>query len=262
MVSPGMTLLRIVDLGRVWVYAEVPESASADVVPGTLAEVRIAAYPARMLKGSVAAVLPQLSAGTRTLRARIELANPGELLKPGMFVSVRLSPKFGGIDTVVVPQEAVIPTGKRSVVIVKDDQGRFSPVEVETGSETGTEIEIRKGISAGQTVVVSGQFLLDSEASLKSALPRLNAGGKPDSAPTHDGEGTVEAIAEKELTLAHGPIPSLKWSEMTMPFRAPEGAIPAGLKVGDHVKFTLVKAPDGVLELTRVQVTHASGGKP
>lgn len=263
MVAPGMTLLRIVDLGRVWIHAEVPEAAASEVAPGMAVRVQPAAFPGRTLDGRVAAILPQLSAGTRTLRVRIELANPGQALAPGMLANVAIAPKAA--DAVLVPQESVIPTGRRTVVVVQDDAGRFRPVEVETGRAVGADIEIRSGLAAGEKVVVSGQFLLDSEASLKSALPRLATAAPPDAppaAPRHEGTGRVEAIAAGEVTLAHDPIASLKWPAMSMPFRAPAGVLPARLAVGDRVKFALVKAADGDMELAHVEVLHAHGGRP
>jgi Cu(I)/Ag(I) efflux system membrane fusion protein len=114
------------------------------------------------------------------------LANPGGVLKPGMFATVTFGAP-GAENTVLVPAEAVIETGKRSVVIVATGEGRFAPVEVGVGRQSGDMVEIRKGISVGQRVVVSGQFLIDSEASLKGALTRIGAhedtatpdGGKP-----------------------------------------------------------------------------------
>lgn len=263
MVSPGMTLLRIVDLGRVWVYAEVPEAAAAEVAAATTVQVHPAAFPGRTFDGRVSAVLPQLSAGTRTLRVRIELANPGRVLVPGMLVNVALLPAAGE-PVALVPQESVIPTGRRTVVIVQDDAGRFRPVEVQTGRVVGSETEIRSGIEAGAKVVVSGQFLLDSEASLKSALPRLDTAPKPATTPTqgHEGEGRIEAIDGDEITIDHGPIASLKWPAMSMPFSVPKHLRPAGLAVGDRVKFVLVKNAGGDMDIARIETVHAHGGRP
>ena len=139
-------------------------------------------------------------------------------------------------------------------------------VEVETGRSLGDDIEIRKGLEPGQTVVVSGQFLLDSEASLKAGLPRLDTAPKtpapPDkhaAAPEHHGEGTVEAIGQAEITLDHGPIASLQWPGMSMPFSVRKGALPAGLKVGDRVAFTLIETSSGDMEISRLERLPAGG---
>lgn len=268
MVSPGMTLLRIVDLNRVWVHAEVPEAAAALLAASTTATASIATPGSaeRGLDGKVVAVLPQLTTSTRTLRVRIEVANPRRVLLPGMAVGVTLTPATRR-HAVLVPQEAVIPTGTRTVVVVQDDAGHFSPVDVETGRTAGREVEVLKGVAAGQKVVVSGQFLIDSEASLKSALPRLAATKKdgmgeraPSTAAQHEGEGTIEAIDKDEVTIAHGPIVSLKWPGMSMPFHAVQGAIPPGLAVGDRVKFTLIGSTDGDMEIARIAVVTPREG--
>ena len=175
-VMPGVTLFRLAGIGTVWVTAEVPEAQAALVRIGAPVEARAAAYPDRVLKGSVNALLPEVNAQTRTLRVRIVLANPGGVLKPGMFATVNFgAPATGAM--VLVPAEAVIETGKRSVVIIAAGEGRFMPVDVEVGRQSGDRVEIRKGIAVGQRVVVSGQFLIDSEATLKGALTRMQAEG-------------------------------------------------------------------------------------
>ena len=190
-VMPGVTLFRLAGLGSVWVTAEVPEAQAALVRIGAQVEVRPAAYPDRVLKGTVNALLPEVNAQTRTLRVRIALANPGGVLKPGMYATVNfMAPASGAV--VLVPAEAVIETGKRSVVIVAAGEGRFMPVDVDVGRQSGDAVEIRKGISVGQRVVVSGQFLIDSEASLRSAVSRLET--EPDGAA---GDAGVAPSAER-----------------------------------------------------------------
>ena len=263
MVTPGMTLMRIVSLGDVWVYAEVPEASATAVAVGANAEVRVAAYPEEVLRGRVSALLPQVNATSRTLRARIELPNPGGRLKPGMLVNVTLV-TTGEPDAVVVPQEAVIATGKRSVVIVWEADNRFRPVDVVVGRARGSDIEIRQGLREGQAVVASGQFLLDSEASLKAALSRLDAGrsAAPVGSETFRGTGKVESIGKVEVTLSHGPIPALQWPSMTMGFRNPEGGVPKDLKVGDTVEFDFVKTEGGGYALTRITRGTPRGSRP
>src|SRR5581483_2331181 len=171
-VSPGMTLFKLAPIGTVWVNAEVPETQAALVRPGAPVQGRTAAFPDKVFKGKVAALLPDVNPTTRTIKARIVLANPGGLLKPGMFARL----EFDGREqrALLVPAEAVIYTGKRNVVILADGDGKFRPVEVEVGRDGGDATEIRKGLDAGQKVVASGQFLIDSEASLKTTLERLN----------------------------------------------------------------------------------------
>jgi len=182
-VMVGAPLFRINGLSTIWVNAEVPENVAANVRPGNAVEARASALPGITFAGKVSAILPEVNAATRTLKARVELANPGGRLVPGMFVNVNFAPSTRN-DVLVIPSEAVIQTGKRSIVIVAQGDGKFAPVEVEVGLDADGQTEIRKGLQAGQSVVVSGQFLIDSEASLKGSISRMNeadtpAGAKP-----------------------------------------------------------------------------------
>jgi Cu(I)/Ag(I) efflux system membrane fusion protein len=172
-VMAGAPLFRINGMSTVWVNAEVPEAQAALVRPGNVVEARSAAIPGKVFKGKVSQLLPEVNPATRTIKARIEIANPGAELVPGMFVNVNLARAAGG-EALFVPSEALIRTGKRSVVIVAQGDGRFAPVEVEPGREDNGLTEIRKGLEAGQKVVVSGQFLVDSEASLKTSTTRMS----------------------------------------------------------------------------------------
>ena len=257
----GAPLFRINGLDTVWVYAEVPEDAAARVRPGNTVEVRTSALPGMVFKGRVSTVLPDVNPVTRTLKARIELANPGQRLVPGMFASVDFSPEVRR-DVLLVPSAAVIQTGKRSVVIVAQADGSFVPVDIEAGGESHGQTEIRKGLESGQKVVVSGQFLIDSEASLRGTALRMGNESKPagNAAATHHGSGKVEAIDKDAITLSHGPIASLQWAAMTMGFKLPAGGIPSGIKVGDRVDFEIRPVPDGGFEI--VSIAKASGGKP
>jgi Cu(I)/Ag(I) efflux system membrane fusion protein len=182
-VAAGAQLFRINGLSTVWVNAEVPENIGASVRPGIAVEARATALPGQSFKGRVGAILPEVNAATRTMKARVELANPGGHLVPGMFATIDFAPAARR-DAVLVPTEAVIQTGKRAVVVLaqkgEDGKQRLAPVEVEIGAEFNGMTEIRKGIQAGQKVVVSGQFLIDSEASLKGTTTRLGHEPAPD----------------------------------------------------------------------------------
>ena len=180
---PGATLFRINSLGTVWANAEVPESQAALIRPGTKVQASSAAAPGTTLRGTVQVILPEVNAATRTLKARVELANPGNVLVPGMFVTMQFM-DMRASKALLIPTEAVIQTGRRMVVMLAEDQGRFRPVEVEIGIESAGQTEIKHGLQAGQRVVVSSQFLIDSEASLKGVEARLNdAPEVRDSAP-------------------------------------------------------------------------------
>jgi Cu(I)/Ag(I) efflux system membrane fusion protein len=171
-VMAGAPLFRINGLSTVWVNAEVPEVSAAQVRPGNPVEARTPAVSGAVFKGKVSAILPEVNPATRTIKARIELANSGGQLVPGMFATVSFAPAARK-DVLLVPSEAVIQTGKRSVVVVAQGDGRFAPVDVEVGLDSNGQTEIRKGLQAGQKVVVSGQFLVDSEANLKASTTRM-----------------------------------------------------------------------------------------
>jgi len=246
-VMAGAMLFRINGLTTVWVNAEVPENIAAQVRPGNTVEARTPALPGTTFKGRVSVILPEVNLATRTLKARIELANPGARLVPGMFATVNFAPAARK-EMLLVPTEAVIQTGNRSVVIAAHGNGKFAPVDVETGIETEGQTEIRKGLEVGQKVVVSGQFLIDSEASLKGTATRMGnalaAEGERAGSPAHRGEGRVESIGKDQVTLSHGPIPSLQWGPMTMGFRVKDPSLLSGLKPGQNVEFEFSEVGD------------------
>ena len=272
-VMPGATLFRINGLGSVWANADVPESQAALIRPGTKVLASSAAAPGTRLRGTVQAILPEVNAATRTLKARVELANPGNMLVPGMFVTLQFMDMRAN-KSLLIPTEAVIQTGQRVVVILAEDKGKFRPVEVETGIESNGQTEIKRGLQVGQRIVVSSQFLIDSEASLKGVETRLNGAPKPtadNTAPRHDGEAKIEAIGKDSITLSHGPIASLKWGAMTMDFNLPASGKPRNLEPGDKVNFEFYMNAEGLPQLTRISamppepkttVTPAAGSKP
>jgi membrane fusion protein, copper/silver efflux system len=236
-VMPGAPLFRIVDLSTVWVNAEVPEAQAAWLRPGSPVTARVAAYPDATFEGTVGAILPEVTAATRTLRSRIELKNPQSRLKPGMFATLVFRGERGR-DAVLVPSEAVIRTGSRDVVIVALGDGKFRSTPVEVGAEAGGQSEIRKGLKEGDRVVLSGQFLIDSEASLGATLSRLEG--------AHKGRGEVKQLDAQagRIELDHEPIASMQWPRMTMGFIVEDKAQLAKLKPGDAVEFELRAKPD------------------
>ena len=171
-VATGATLAKINGLATVWTEAAIPEAQGALARLGKRAEVRLTAYPGERFVGTVIGMLPEANAETHTARVRIELANRDGRLRPGMFAQVRLE-SGDPAPVIYVDSEAVIRTGRRAVVIVAGDHGQYIPTEVQTGLDVDGKTVIEKGVSAGQRVVASGQFLIDSEASLKGVLTRL-----------------------------------------------------------------------------------------
>ena len=254
-VMPGATLFRINGLSTVWANAEVPESQAALVRPGAKVQARSPAAPGTTFDGKVQAILPEVNPTTRTLKARLELANPRGRLAPGMFVSMQFM-DMRADKVLLVPTEAVIQTGKRTVVMLAEENGRFRPIDIEAGIESGGQTEIKRGLQVGQRVVVSSQFLIDSEASLKGVESRLNDTPKPtaaNTAPRYEGEAKIESVGKDAITLAHGPIPALKWGPMTMDFKMPQPKdLPRNMEAGDRVSFEFYMDAEGLPQLTRV----------
>ena len=249
-VTPGMTLARINGIATVWALADVPESQVALLQKGSAVEARSLGAAGTVFSGRIEAILPDVAAATRTLKARIQLNNPGALLSPGMAVTLKFADAKAK-SAMLVPTEAIIATGQRTVVMLAEDGGRYRPVNVETGVESGGQTEVKQGLTAGQRVVVSAQFLIDSEASLKGVEARLN--NAPATSPVkHQGTAKVDAINADGVTLSHGPIPSAGWGDMTMTFQPPKAGLPRNVAVGDTVQFEFVLPKDGEPTLTQI----------
>ena len=174
--APGQTLAQVTGLGTVWLNAAVPEAQTGRVRVGQRATATMTAFPGETFGGRVIAILPTAQADSRTLTVRIELTNRAGRLRPGMFAQVSL----GGDDrrVLLIPSEAVIHTGTRTIVMLASHDGRYHPSEVRTGRESGDRTEILEGLVQGEKVVASGQFLLDSEASLTGVAIRPLRGAK------------------------------------------------------------------------------------
>jgi Cu(I)/Ag(I) efflux system membrane fusion protein len=247
-VAMGQTLAQVSGLGTVWLTLAVPEAQAGQVRVGAPARVELAAFPGHMVSGRVSAVLPAAQAESRTLQVRIELPNRDGRLRPGMYGTGHLGGQAQ--PALVVPSEAVIRTGKRAVVMLAGDGGRFQPVEVQAGREAGDRTEILAGLSEGQRIVASGQFLIDSEASLAGLQARpLSAASA--SAPAraqsslYETRGRVEALTGDQITFSHEPVPAIGWPAMTMTFKLDPPALAKGVKVGDRALFAFEQRPDG-----------------
>ncbi|MCV3909467.1 efflux RND transporter periplasmic adaptor subunit [Pseudomonas aeruginosa] len=211
-VRPGMTLAaraplaRINGLGQVWLEAAVPEVQAAGLEVGQTVAARLPAFPDRTVSGTLASILPENDQQSRTLRLRIELPNPDGQLRPGMTAQVSLD-LAGQSDVLQIPSEAVIRTGKRNLVMLAEDQGRFRPVEVRLGQENGGLVAVLQGLDEGQRVVASGQFLIDSEASLKGIEARTVDESKAQMTmpPVHEADGRIVNITAQGITISHGP---------------------------------------------------------
>jgi membrane fusion protein, copper/silver efflux system len=169
--EPGMSAMTVVPISRLWVVAEIPEADAARVHGGLAAMLSFPALPGQTLQARVLEVLPQMNEATRTLQARLELDNPGRRLAAGMLADVTIEGAGGG-ESLLVPTEALIRTGRAERVIVALGAGRFAARAVTAGRESGEDIEIVSGLQPGEQVVVSGQFMIDSESQVRSSLRR------------------------------------------------------------------------------------------
>jgi Cu(I)/Ag(I) efflux system membrane fusion protein len=167
--SAGQTLLEIADLGRVWVMAEVYERDLALVTAGAAVEVVADAYPGRRFAGTVDSILPEIMQDTRTAQVRIELDNPEGLLRPGLFVRVRLQ-AVAAASALVVPRSAVLDSGRRQVALVALDEGHFEARDLKLGQAADGKVQVLEGLAEGERVVEAAAFLIDAESNIRAAL--------------------------------------------------------------------------------------------
>ena len=258
-IMPGLSLMQISDLSQVWLIAEVPERDAGRIKMGSIATITLPNSSHESIKAKVNYLYPSLDSTSRTLSVRVDLPNKNGNLHPGMYANVSfISSAHTGL---AVPTESIISTGTRKVVIVQQGAG-FRPVEITTAQENSSQTEILSGLTAGDNVVASGQFLIDSEASLSGVMAKLKAApnnlaekSMPKEAmpamklPVTDksaekmphGYGKVTEIDTKlgKVTLSHAPIAELGWPAMTMGFSVTNPEQLATLKAGDRVEFDL-----------------------
>ena len=277
-VTPGMTLFRIAGLGKVWAVAEIPEAQAVRLARGQKVKAMLQADATQAFDGTLDEILPEVNTATRTLKARFEVDNRSAKLVPGLLLRLRVT--GASSSRLVVPAEAVIRTGKRAVVIVRQTNGAFEPREVSLGADMGEDIEVVSGLSDGEQVVASGQFLIDSEARLRSVLGSMSptpsaststststsaaptsAAAMPSATVLHTAEGKVESVAPDGLTISHGPVATLKWPSMTMGFaKAAPDAFPS-IKPGETVRFVFKEGGPTGYELVSVERVRP-GTKP
>jgi Cu(I)/Ag(I) efflux system membrane fusion protein len=263
-VTPGMTLFRIAGLQTVWAVAEVPEAQAARLVRGQKVKAALQADASQTFEGELKEILPEVSTTTRTLKARFEVDNRSGRLTPGMLL--RLAIAGPQSERLVVSSEAVIRTGRRAVVIVRNVQGGFEPRNVSLGVDFGDDVEVMSGLNAGDQVVTSGQFLIDSEAGLRSVLGNMSAPASAAAASVpvsaaltvHDAEGTVESATADALTISHGPVATMKWPAMTMGFAKADPKAFADVRPGDTVHFRFKE--DGTSGYQLVEVHKMASG--
>jgi len=276
--ASGQSLAQISGLATVWLTLSAPETQAGLIKIGQSVSAQLLAFPGETFSGRVSAILPAAEADSRTLQVRVELANRGGRLRPGMFATASVGGETAPVLT--VPTEAVIRTGRRDLVMLVQTSGRYQPAEVRVGRQAGNRTEILAGLSAGDQVVASGQFLLDSEASLAGLEPRSLTASTPVSpmpaaapiggaAPTVklptnaassllQAQGRIEEITADTITLSHGPVPAINWPAMTMTFKLDPPSLARGLKAGDKAAFGFEQRGDGptVRSLRRMEASR------
>ena len=253
-VQPNAMVMGLADLDSVWLLAEVFESQAEWVAEGQAAEASLDYLPGSVFSGEVDYVYPVLDATNRTLRVRLRFDNPGEKLKPNMYARVSI---FGRLrpSALTIPRQALIRGADRDRVVVALGEGRFNVHEVLTGMESGEWVEIVAGIEAGDQVVTSAQFLIDSEASLAGSIVRLGHvhGDEGNEGPVSAfGAGWIEEIKrnERRMRVSHGPIDALGWPAMNMELEVTPDVDLAGFRVGQDIRFQLQQADSGVFVIS------------
>jgi RND family efflux transporter MFP subunit len=223
-VQPETKLYTIADLSTIWVYANVYQNDVGRLRPGDRAKVTVDAYPGRTFAARVDQILPQVDQATRTVRVRLVMANPAVALKPGMYVNVDIAAELG--RQLVVPASAVLHSGQRSVAFIDRGEGNLEPRTVSTGPQVDGEIVILSGLKAGDRVVSSANFLIDSEAQLQSASQNFG--------PAATEPASNSGTAAEKLSIDFSSIPSpLKTGANTVRVRltGPDGKPESGLQV-------------------------------
>jgi Cu(I)/Ag(I) efflux system membrane fusion protein/cobalt-zinc-cadmium efflux system membrane fusion protein len=253
-VQPSTRLYTVANFSRVWVFAEVFQNDLGRVRAGDPATLAVDSYPGRTFRGRVDFVYPEVDMTTRTARVRLLFSNPGLFLKPGMFVNVDLEIPMG--RQLIVPASAIFQTGTRSIAFLYSGNGYLEPREVVAGPQIGNEYIVMKGLKAGERIVTSANFLIDSESQLQAALGAFAAPPAPPGAmagaaqaqisfrsipsPPHKGENAFEV----KLTDAQGN--GIAGAKVTLTFAMPP--MPEMGMAGKRAEFTLADKGGGNYE--------------
>jgi Cu(I)/Ag(I) efflux system membrane fusion protein len=259
-VTPATEIMSLARLDPVWVLVEVFERQAAWIQAGQQAEVELDYLPGQSWQGTVDYVYPALDPHTRTLKVRLRFDNESQVLRPNMFARITI---FGSeTDPVVhVPREALIRGGVVNRVVKALGDGRFRAQPVDIGIESGDRVEIRSGINEGDLIVTSGQFLIDSESNIESALSRMDENASV-SLPRRVQIGAVvrgSDAAESKITLQHDSVPEWSWPAMTMLFDVSDSSLIEGLREGQSVDVVIEKYADGRHRITEILPAPASG---
>jgi len=261
-IKPAQTLLMITDLSRIWVDAEVYDKDAALVKIGQKGLATFGAYPSKEWLGELAFIYPELNPKTRTLKVRLEFPNPDLLLKPNMFADINIYARPIK-NTLAIPSSAVIQNNNIEYVIVSGKDNNFYAQEVITGQHMEDWVQIKSGLKKGQSIVVSGQFLIDSESNVQQSLMRISKTKKAEKVTREIiGSGKILAIDKKNLTLTldHEPIPTINMPSMVMKFQLDKSVLLKELKPGDGITFMLRRNKEGTYVICHIN-EQKRGGK-
>ncbi|MEN3794768.1 efflux RND transporter periplasmic adaptor subunit [Fulvimarina sp. MAC3] len=251
--EPGVRAMSITDLSSVWVVADVFEKDIGRLTEGIHAEARFEPLPGKVFEGKVDYIYPELDQKTRTLSVRLRFDNSDLSLRPNMYGRIRLTGALVS-QAVTVPSEAVIRTGRAERVILRTGEGTFRPRLVTTGLRDGFgeggRTEIVQGLSAGEEVVASAQFLIDSESALSAGTTRM----APTAGAPATGKGMLVSNDPQRntVTIEHAAIPALDWPPLTTSFALKDGARLDRVEPGQAVRFSLARGSDGLLSLVKI----------
>lgn len=252
-VQPETKLYTVADLSEVWVYAQIFQNDAGKIKPGDRAEVTLDAYPGKVFTGRVDYLLPQLDMATRTLPVRLVFPNPGLKLRPGMYVNVSVKLPMG--KQVVVPDAAVFHSGTKNLVFVYSGDGNIEPREILVGTRVGDQIVISKGLKAGEQIVTSANFLIDSEAQLQAAAGAFM--------PPPPGAGAAASMnapaqAQANLDLTTDPTPPKKGSNTVRVKLTGQDGKPI---IGAQVRVTFFMAAMPAMGMASMNTTINAGDK-
>lgn len=257
-VTPGQRLMRIASMDPVWIEGEVFESQLAKLRVGAEVVVQVDAVPGRHWTGTVDTIYPVLDSATRTARLRVVLANPDQALLPNMFARLSIAMQAPE-PTILVARDAVLRSGTMERVVLAMGDGRFKSIEVQTGLRSREQVQILEGLEDGDEVVVSAQFLIDSESSISSDFKRMSESESPPESVW--ATGVIDEIYADEgiAAITHEPVPEWDWPGMSMEFIYHDSVDVSRLSSGKPIRFRMSKTESGDYQIDEIEVSDDQG---
>jgi len=255
-VTPGQRLMRVAAMDPVWIEGEVFESQLAKLQTGAEVSIQADAVPGRRWTGTVETIYPVLDSATRTARMRIVMANPDGALLPNMFTRLNIQTKAME-PTLLVTRDAVLRTGSMDRVVLAMGEGRFKSVEVMTGLYSRDQVQILEGLEEGDEIVISAQFLIDSESSISSDFRRMSEPEVEEVPTSVWANGVVDEIYADEgiAAITHEPVPEWDWPGMSMEFAIDEAIDTQELASGRAIRFRMFKTESGEYQIDAIEMS-------